>query len=273
MINWGTNEMWMPFVTSVMFFIPLLIFLWLIDRLPPPSNEDERLRTKREPMDRVQRKKFILTFLPGLVLLIIAYTLLTAFRDFRDNFAAEIWMSLGYGNNPEIFTATEIPISLGILALMGSIMFIQNNMQALVINHFIIISGLALIGLSTILFERQIIDPPLWMTLTGLGLYLGYVPFNSIFFDRLIASFRYVGTVGFIMYVADSFGYLGSVGVLLYKEFGHKSLSWLEFFTASGYLISISGSILILLSTFYFINKQKGWAKREIIIKQEVVTT
>ena len=156
---------------------------------------------------------------------------------------------------------------------MGSIMFVQNNMQALVINHFIIISGLALIGLSTILFERQIIDAPLWMTLTGLGLYLGYVPFNSIFFDRLIASFKYVGTVGFIMYVADSFGYLGSVGVLLYKEFVHKTLSWLEFFTASGYLISISGSILILSSMFYFINKQKGWAKREIIIKQEVVTT
>lgn len=271
MINWGANEMWMPFVTSAMFFIPLLIFLWLIDRLPPPSNKDELLRTRREPMDRVQRKKFILTFLPGLVLLVIAYTLLTAFRDFRDNFAAEIWMSLGYGNNPEIFTTTEIPISLSILVLMGSVMFIQNNMQALVINHFIIISGLALIGLSTILFERQIIGASLWMTLTGLGLYLGYVPFNSIFFDRLIASFRYVGTVGFIMYVADSFGYLGSVGVLLYKEFGYKSLTWLEFFTASGYLISISASILILGSMFYFINKQKSWSKGEVIIKQEAV--
>ncbi|HEX5112859.1 MAG TPA: DUF5690 family protein, partial [Saprospiraceae bacterium] len=272
-MQWGASEMWMPFMTSCIFFIPLLIFIWLIDRLPPPTFEDEKMRTKRKPMDRRQRKKFIMTFFPGLALLIIAYTLLTALRDFRDNFSAEIWNTLGYGGNPEIFTLTEIPISLGVLIVMGSIMFIRNNMQALVINHFIIISGLALIGLSTILFERQIINAPLWMTLIGLGLYLGYVPFNSIFFDRLIASFQYVGTVGFIMYVADSFGYLGSVGVLLYKEFGYASSSWLEFFTVAGYVISILGSLLILGSMIYFINKQRVWQKAEVTRNQEVVTT
>jgi hypothetical protein len=206
-------------------------------------------------------------------LLIVAYTLLTALRDFRDNFSAEMWITLGYGNTPEIFTTTEIPIALGVLAIMGSLMFIKNNMQALVVNHFIIISGLILIGLSTILFERQVLDALVWMTLTGMGLYLAYVPFNSIFFDRLIASFQHVGTVGFIMYVADSFGYLGSVAVLLYKEFGHNSLSWLDFFTTSGYIISISGSLLILGSMIYFINKQRSWSKKEVLLKKEALTT
>ena len=37
-------------------------------------------------------------FLPGLVLLVIIYFFLTAYRDFRDNYAAEIWADLGRGD-------------------------------------------------------------------------------------------------------------------------------------------------------------------------------
>jgi len=273
MLSWGVSEWWMPFVITCIFFIPLLLFIWLLDQTPPPSADDERMRTKREPMDAIERKRFIKTFFPGLVFLIIAYIMLTALRDFRDNFASEIWTTLGYGGSPEIFTATEIPISIFVLIVMGSIMLVKNNSKALVINHLIIIVGLALIGISTILFERQVINPSTWMVMVGLGLYLGYVPFNSIFFDRLIASFQYAGTVGFIMYLADSFGYLGSVGVLLFKEFGYKQFSWLDFFTASGYIISISGAVLILLSMIYFIHKQRTWGRKGIAIKRDVVPT
>lgn len=120
------------------------------------------------------------------------------------------------------------------------------------INHLIIISGLLLIGIATALFESQLISPQLWMTLVGLGLYLGYVPFNSIFFERLIAAFKVAGTVGFIMYVADAFGYLGSVGILLFKQFGARDLSWLQFAKHSSYVVSIVGTLLIFISMTYF---------------------
>lgn len=257
--DWGTSETWMPFVTSCLFFFPLLLFLWLLDKLPPPSAVDEELRTRREPMDAAERKKFVKAFWPGIVLFTLAYMLLTTFRDFRDNFSAEVWKTLGYGNSPEIFTTTEIPVSITVLIVMGSLMLIKNNKLALMVNHFIIFIGMILIGVSTFLFEQQLITPPVWMILIGLGLYLGYVPFNSIFFDRLLAAFKYVGTVGFIMYVADSFGYLGSVGVLFFKEFGYAELSWLDFFISSGYIISIAGSVLIAASMLYFHFKHKEW--------------
>jgi len=183
--------------------------------------------------------------------------LLTAFRDFRDNFSAEVWKTLGYGNSPQIFTATEVPVSIAVLVIMGSIMIIKNNKVALMINHLIIMIGMILIGVSTLLFDQQLIGAPLWMILMGLGLYLGYVPFNSMFFDRLIAAFHYVGTVGFIMYVADSFGYLGSISVLLVKELGLASVSWLDFFISSGYVISVAGTVLIAGSMIYFQIKDK----------------
>jgi hypothetical protein len=259
MKHWGVTEFWMPFTSACLFLLPLLLFLWLMEKLPPPSVMDESLRTKRQPMNAAERKKFMLTFAPGLILLILTYMLLTAFRDFRDNFSADVWKSLGYGNSPEIFTKTETPVTLAILVIMGSIMFIKNNRIALIINHVLILSGMILVGLSSYLFEAGIISPPVWMIMLGLGLYLGYVPFNSILFDRLIATFKYISTVGFLIYLADAFGYVGSIGVMLYKEFGQAKLSWLDFFIGGGYIMSVTGSILIIGSMVYFYFKHRSW--------------
>lgn len=97
------------------------------------------------------------------------------------------------------------------------------------------------------------------MILLGLGLYLGYVPFNSILFDRLIATFKYVSTVGFLIYLADAFGYLGSISIMVYKEFGQASLSWLDFFIGAGYVMSVIGSILVIASMIYFYLRHRNW--------------
>ena len=259
--DWGVTEFWMPFVTCCVFLGPLLFFLWFLDKLPPPSPLDEKLRTRRQPMGHTERRQFIRSFLPGIILFTLSYMLLTTFREFRDNFSAEVWMSLGYGDSPEMFTATETPVSIAILVVMGSLMLIKNNQTAFMINHLIIFFGMIVIGVSTFMFQNELISPPLWMILIGMGLYLGYIPFNSIFFDRMLAAFQYVGTVGFLIYIADAFGYVGSIGVLFFKEFGYAQLSWVDFFLISGYVISISGAFFIGASMLYFKKKHKRWEK------------
>jgi hypothetical protein len=263
MREWSVTEFWMPFVSACMFFIPLLAFLWLIDKLPPPSAEDEALRTKRQPMTGAERLAFVKTFAPGLILLILSYALLTAFRDFRDNFSAEIWQSLGYGDKPSIFTQTETPISIVVLITIASLMIIKNNKSALMINHLMVLTGMLMVGASTFAFQRELISPLAWMTLVGMGLYFGYIQFNSIFFDRLLAAFSYAGTVAFLINLADSFGYIGSVGVLLYKYFGHSNLSWLNFFISGGYVVSIVGTVLMAASMIYFKEKYASWTLKK----------
>lgn len=271
----GTSEFWMPFVASSLFFLPLLLFLWLLNRVPQPSVADEQLRTKRLPMNRDERRKFVITFLPGIVFFIAAYIALTAFRDLRDNFASEVWTTLGYSGSPEIFTQTEIPVSLVVLIIIGSMMFIRDNMKALMINHIVIITGAMITGINTYLFASGMLGPEVWVVLTGLGLYLGYVPFNSIFFDRLLAAFRYPGTAGFIMYLADSFGYLGSVMVLLYKEFSYTGKNWIDFFIACGYTVSLISGLLTVASMVYFYVKRQMWSpalrKKTILLNQNVL--
>ncbi|MCG8306452.1 MAG: DUF5690 family protein [Cytophagales bacterium] len=252
MINFQVTEYWMPFYTGAIFIIPLLIAVYLLGQVPPPTAEDIQMRTERKPMNRQERWRFFLKFAAPLILLIVVYMFLTIFRDFRDNFSAEMWQSMGYGDSSAVFTLTEIPISITVLIVIFLVMFVKNNKAALFVNHFIVFFGLLVVGISTLAYEMQALKGEYWMVLVGLGLYLGYVPFNSIFFDRMIASFRYVANVGFLIYLADSFGYLASVAVMLYKNFGQPEVKWLNFFVTGAYLLAFIGMSLVVLSMIFF---------------------
>ena len=105
------------------------------------------------------------------------------------------------------------------------------------------------------------------MTLSGLGLYMGYLPYNAIFFERMIASFEYKSNVGFVMYLADAMGYLGSVSVLLLKQFGDTTRSWTVFFEQGIYTVAFIGGISAICSLVYFLRKayrQKSHSKPEL---------
>ena len=249
------SEFAMPFVTGLFFVIPLVISVFLLDCIPPPTSEDEKLRTKRLPMNRGERKAFLKQFYIGIILLVTTYTFLTIFRELRDNFSVEIWKSLGYGNDPAIFTLAELPVALFTLLSLALITFIRSNYKAFNIILFIIFLGFVLIIASTLLFSSHFIGGKAWMIIVGIGLYLGYVPFNAFLYERLISSFKYISNVGFVIYVSDAFGYLGSLGVIFYKNFFSYNIKWIDFFSQSGLWLSALGLLLTTLSFFYFKNK------------------
>lgn len=255
-LNWFVADKWMPFVTGFLFFPFLLLFTWLLNKTPEPDQLDRYYRTERKPMNKRRRREFVRQFLPGLVLLISAYVLLTVFRDYRSNFASDIWAEMGFGKNSSIFTFSEIPASVIVLLLMGSLVLLRNNTQALLLNQVLVIAGLLLSLVSTLLYTDDAIGPVWWMSLTGVGLYLSYVPFNCMLFERLIATFRYAGNAGFIIYVADSFGYLGSTILLLVKNFSGESISWTQFFIMLITAGSLAGIILMGISIYYFSTKK-----------------
>jgi MFS family permease len=267
MENWQVSQFWMPSVAGGVFLVPFVFFAWLLNRIPQPSEEDKRLRTERKPMNGKDRKRVFLTFLFPIIILIFFYTFLTALRDFRDNFSREIWDALGFGGDAAIYTISELPIALLVLVIIGFLGVIKNNYKAFVSYHYLLLFGTIGIGFSTLLFQIGLISPIFWMISVGFGLYICYVPFNCIFFDRMIATFRIKGNAGYLIYLADAFGYLGSMGVLLYKNFGQNKLSWLHFFMTSTYLIAALGTIITLVSLFYFKMKYK---RNTLVEKPEI---
>ena len=109
-----------------------------------------------------------------------------------------------------------------------------------------------------------------WMILSGIGMYLCYIPFNGIFFDRMIAAFKIKGNVGFLIYFIDSIGYLGSIAVLLYKNFGTKSESWLNFYLKLNFVLVVIGVSSILFALFSF-QKIKNKNKIKTNLKINIV--
>ena len=258
LIQLGVTEFWVPFCTGLVFALPLLLFIYLMERIPAPDADDEAARMNRTPMSAEQRKAFVRSFLPGIIACIFIYGFATIFRDIRDNFSADMWKEMGYLNQPAIFSKTETPITLVILALIGSMVIIKNSFKALMIAHLFIAIGFIIAGLSTYLFTQGMVAPIWWMTLVGLGLYMVYIPFNSVFFERMIAAFRFTGNVGFLIYLADSFGYLGSVSVLLSKEIFKVQLNWVEFFSNSVMILSVVGVGITVYAAWYFYQKKKA---------------
>ncbi len=253
LLDAGVSEYWMPAATGLLFLVPMFFFVFLLQAIPPPSAEDERLRVRRQPMDGAARSRFFTTFAPGLIALTLLYMLLTAYRDFRDTFAPELWGAVGFADQPEIFALAELPIALVVLASLALLMRIRDNRRALAMVHMMMAFGSALVGILTLGHAAGLISPTTWLIGVGVGLYLGYVPFGCILFDRLIACVGFTGTAAFMIYLTDSFGYLGSVGLLLYKNFAQSQLSWLEFFEGFSYVTSIACTAAFGYSLYYFL--------------------
>ena len=255
MDGWHISPFWMPAAAGALFFPLLGLSVWGLSQLPPPSARDESERVRRAPMDSAARALFLSRYGIGIALLVLAYVLTTAIRDFRDNFAAEIWTALGFGQAAAVFTASELPVAVLSLTVLGVIIVVRDNVKALLVIHGVVFAGLLLLGLSTLAFQAGRLSPLAWMILSGAGLYMAYVPFNAMLFDRLIAASGTVGTAGFLIYIADASGYLGSCALLMWRNFGLVELNWLQVFTASAYGASIIGMILMGLSAIYFLRK------------------
>lgn len=245
----GVSEFWMPALVGAC-FLPLLVFsIYGLEQLPPPGIDDKLARHARRPMTYEERLNAWQQFAPGLILLIFIYLLLTVVRDVRDNFSVEIWRALGYSDQPSILTLVEIPVALFSLLGIAGLVWVRKNFKALWYNHLMMFGGGALLGLSTILWYTGLINPVLWMILSGIAMFVPYILFNGSLFDRLMAAFKQKGNVGFMMYLADSIGYLGSVGVLVWRNFMQPDVSWISFYTA---LCCITSVVIMVLSVFSF---------------------
>jgi hypothetical protein len=246
MLDLKISEWWMPFAAGAIFVIPLLISTWLLNQTPPPTAEDVNLRTVRLPMGKEERLGFLKKFGVALIPVVIAYVMLTILRDFTEDFANELWTETGFQNNADVFARTSTIVSLIVLGVIGGFFLIRNNYRAFQLNNVIIIGGFILAAGATFAFHLHLVSPVIWIIAASAGLYLGYVPYNCFYFERMLAAYRVPGNVGFLIYIADAFGYLGTVVVLLVKEFVKIKYSWVDFFTGMFYISAAGGISLVL---------------------------
>lgn len=264
--TYGIDQFWMPFYVGLLFLPLFILSSWMLDQIPDPTEADVQERVQRLPMYSEERWAFLKRFWPGLIMLLIAYFFLTAFRDYRDNFQVDILTQLDANTALSI---TEVPVAFVVMGALALLSLIRDNRMGLIGAYVIMSAGLIMLGVSTYLLERGLIDPVLWMFLIGSGGYLAYVPYGSVLFDRTVAATRVVSTAVFTIYVADFLGYLGSISVMVYKMVASPEVSRLEFFISFTYFMCFVGTILLIASCFYFLKHSKPVLEEEQLLPQE----
>jgi hypothetical protein len=241
----GVSEHWMPFLTGLLFVPPLLLFTWMLTRIPQPSRLDVAARSERAPMNGAERWAFFRRYAVGLTLLVLVYLLITILRSVRADFAPEIWAGLQETVPPAIFAWSEMAVAAGVLALTGAMVILHDNRRAFFSGLALAVVGVALVGAALTAVQRGVISPFAFMVLHGIGLYLPYIAVHTTIFERLIALTRDRGNIGYLLYLADAFGYLGYVGVLLARNALGAPRNFLGFFLTLSWVIA--GACLVLL--------------------------
>lgn len=244
------SEYWMPFVTGCLCFPFMLFCVWMLDQIPAPSKLDVAARTERASMNKSERKEFLSRFFWGIVTLIIFYASLTIFRELRDSFAADLWNELGV-KRAFVFTQTEIPIAFLVLICMFLLVFVRDNRLAINIIYVVAVVGSIIMITTTWFYLQGWISPLWWMILSGLGMYLGYIPFTYLI-ERLIASLKVVSTAIFVIYLADSFGYLGTTGVFLAKNLLSFQISWSSMLSFTAIVVGVVSLFSVIVIYRYF---------------------
>lgn len=207
------DERWMPFATGLVYLLPFLAATWCLGRIPLPSAKDVADRSERPAMDRHDRLAFIRNLAGLLIPLAILYILLTAFRDYRDNFQAELFAEVGLDPkaSKSAFTRSETLVAFAVVAVTSLVILVRRHLRALQSAHAVMALSITLPAIALLLRKTGAIDGMTWMILSGIGAYIPYILIHCVIFERLIALTRSPGNSVFAMMLFDTLGYLGPI--------------------------------------------------------------
>jgi hypothetical protein len=245
------NPFWMPSVTGLIFFVPLLGFVWMLNRIPWPDSADTRARHQRQPLDSQDRWMLFRKYAPGFTFIMVGYLLLTVLRSIRGDFAAEIWYGLGVNAQAATFASSETIVAVITLGLFAALVFLRNNRAAFFAAVLMSVSGFSIGAVSLLGHHEGWIKPFPFIVMLGIGMYLPYMAVHTTLFERLLAVTRDNGNIGYLMYLVDAFGYLGYVAVIL-CEGSERHGTIMPLFITIAWLTMVGGLITFLLTAAYF---------------------
>ena len=251
----NVSEFWMPALIGA-FALPLLALLgYSLTRLPQPTAQDIEQKSSRVTLNGKQRKELFIDFMPFLVLLFVANLMLVVLRDIKEDFLVKI-IDMN-GQSSWMFAQVDTVVTLIILALFGAMVFVKSNIKVLVALLGLVVLGTATMSFISFNYDSLQLDAITWLFVQSLCLYIAYLCFQSIFFDRFIACFKIKGNVGFFIVTIDFIGYTGTVLVLMFKEFAHVDINWLEFYNILSGYVGLICTVAFTCSMIYLIQRYK----------------
>ena len=256
--TWKIPEIYTPFVTGLLYIPLLLLAVWMLTKIPAPTEQETASRGVRVTLNGKERIALFTQFLIGLVAITLINLLLTILRDIKDNYAVEILRVVKPTFKPAIFAQMETIAAVTVLLLLLLLTTFKSHIKSIAAHHIAIGCGLVTILVSAWLLQQRIFDPVYNLVLNTVGLYVCYNTLQCLFLDRFIAAFKIKGNIGFFFYFMDSIGYLGSCFIIVNKEILNARVNWLNYFLAISFILGIIGLVCITVSWIYFNRKYKS---------------
>nr|WP_129730621.1 DUF5690 family protein [Parabacteroides goldsteinii] len=243
------SEFWMPALIGTV-ALPLLLLLgWALNKLPEPNKEDIAMKSERETLNGKQRWELFKSFMPFLSMLFVANIAIVVLRDIKEDFLVNIIDVTAY--SPWLFAQIDGVVTLIILGIFGLMVLVKDNLKALSVLFGLIITGMIVMAVVSFGQQQFQLSPVVWLFIQSLCLYIAYLTFQTIFFDRFIACFRIRGNVGFFIVTTDFLGYTGTVLVLVLKEFCNPDIDWAVFYNRLAGYVGIFCCITFICSFVY----------------------
>lgn len=243
------SEFWMPALIGAV-ALPLLLLLgWALNKLPEPNKEDIAMKSERETLNGKQRWELFKSYMPFLSMLFIANIAIVVLRDIKEDFLVNIIDVSAY--SPWLFAQIDSVVTLIILGIFGLMVLVKDNLKALSVLFGLIIAGMIVMSVVSFGQQQLRLSPVIWLFIQSLCLYIAYLTFQTIFFDRFIACFRIRGNVGFFIVTTDFLGYTGTVLVLVLKEFCNPDIDWAVFYNQFAGYVGIFCCVTFVCSFVY----------------------
>lgn len=249
MNHFQVSEFWMPALIGTV-ALPLLLLLgWALNKLPEPNKEDIAMKSERETLNGKQRWELFKSFMPFLSMLFVANIAIVVLRDIKEDFLVNIIDVTAY--SPWLFAQIDSVVTLIILGIFGLMVLVKDNLKALSVLFGLIITGMIVMAVVSFGQQQLQLSPVIWLFIQSLCLYIAYLTFQTIFFDRFIACFRIRGNVGFFIVTTDFLGYTGTVLVLVLKEFCNPDIDWAVFYNRLAGYVGIFCCVTFVCSFVY----------------------
>lgn len=267
MNNLHVSEFWMPALIGAV-ALPLLALLgYALNRLPQPTQRDIAMKSERATLNGKQRWELFKNFMPFLMMLFVANIAIVVLRDIKEDFLVKIIDVSEY--SPWLFAKVDSVVTLIILVTFGLMVFVKNNLKVLSILFGLIITGMIVMSVVSFGQARFQLSPVAWLFVQSLCLYIAYLTFQTIFFDRFIACFKIRGNVGFFILTTDFLGYTGTVLVLVLKEFCNPDIDWGVFYNRFAGYVGIFCCIIFICSFVYL--RQRFRKENALLVKNDEV--
>ena len=255
------GQFWMPAVIGA-FALPLLVFMgYMLKRLPQPTEEDIALRNERVTLDGNGRKLLFRSYAPILTLLFVGNFMLLVLRDIKEDFLVKI---LDMSNQSSwLFAQVDTIVTLVILGIFAAFIFFRSNIRALMCLMGLVIAGCLVMTYVSLNYEALDWQPVVWLFVQSLCLYIAYLTFQTIFFDRFIACFRIRGNVGFFIAIIDFIGYMGTVTLLSTKEFLNFDMEWFALYNHMACAVGAVCAVLFTVAAVLIYKRYSAQGRRK----------